>query len=145
MRVLLATTNRGKLSELVRIIRNPDVELIGLESNDLTDEIETGTTFADNALLKARYYHQARGILTIADDSGLEVFALDGAPGIHSARYAGPGADDSDRIEKLLANLVAVPREQRSARFRCAAAAVWESGEIVFEGEVYGSILESPR
>jgi len=133
------------MSELRRLIRIPTLELSLLEATESTDELETGSTFAENALLKARYYHQSRGIVTIADDSGLEVFALGGAPGVYSARYAGPEADDSARIEKLLENLKGVPRERRQARFRCAAAIVWDGGESVFDGDVNGSILENPR
>jgi len=82
---------------------------------------------------------------TIADDSGLEVEALGGAPGIHSARYAGPDASDADRVQKLLEQLKGVSRQRRSARFVCAAAFVWNEGEVVFLGEATGTILDAPR
>ena len=121
------------------------VELIGLSDVESTDEIETGSTFAENALLKARYYHQISEIPTIADDSGLEVEALKGAPGIYSARYAGPDRDDNGRITKLLEEMKGLTSERRRARFTCAAALVWDGGERVFESDVEGSILESAR
>jgi XTP/dITP diphosphohydrolase len=132
------------------------LEVIGLESGlrepvDPERELETGTTFAENAMLKARYYHSLRNAssgdinLTIADDSGLEVDALGGRPGIASARYAGPRASDLDRIEKLLGELQGVPEDRRRARFVCSIAAVWNNGERVFEGIVDGRLLTTPR
>ena len=144
MRILLATTNRGKIAE-VKLILGEQMELIDLSDVESTGEIETGLTFAENALLKARHYHQISKIPTIADDSGLEVEALNGAPGIYSARYAGPGQDDKGRIGKLLEDLKGLTPERRRARFTCAAAIVWDGGERIFESDVKGSILESAR
>jgi XTP/dITP diphosphohydrolase len=145
MRLLLATTNRGKISELRRILGDRHIELVGLEANQTTEEIETAASFTKNALLKARHYHRRTGLPTIADDSGLEVAALGGRPGVASARYAGPEASDAERIRKLLDELKAVPAGRRAARFVCAAALVWAAGEQVFEDEARGLILDAPR
>lgn len=109
MRVLLATTNQGKVAELREIMGEHGIEVIGLSGSPSTEEIETGATFAENALLKARHYHRLTGLPTVADDSGLEVEALGGAPGLHSARYAGPGASDAERITKLLDEMRELP------------------------------------
>jgi XTP/dITP diphosphohydrolase len=145
MKLLLATTNRGKISELKRILGEQQIDIIGLDAGASTEEIETGATFVENALLKARHYHRLTHLPTIADDSGLEVAALDGRPGVASARYAGPEASDADRIMKLLDELKDVPDDRRAARFVCAAALVWGAGEQVFEDEARGVILHAPR
>jgi XTP/dITP diphosphohydrolase len=94
VRILLATSNQGKIAEVSLILGENRVEVAGLADSASTDAIETGSTFAENALLKARYYHRISGLPTVADDSGLEVEALGGAPGIYSARYAGKAGDD---------------------------------------------------
>jgi len=144
--ILLATTNSGKLAEVKQILgERIEIEIVGLNAAESTEEIETGKTFIENALLKARHYFRISGIPTIADDSGLEVEALNGAPGIHSARYAGPDAEDKDRIQRLIEQMRGVPPQRRRARFTCAAAIVWTSGEKVFEDFVSGKILEAPR
>lgn len=145
MKLLLATTNRSKISELKRILGEQPIDLVGLDPAASTEEIETGATFVENALLKARHYHRLTHLPTLADDSGLEVAALDGRPGVASARYAGPGASDADRIMKLLDELKDVADERRAARFVCAAALVWDGGEQVFEDEARGVILRAPR
>jgi XTP/dITP diphosphohydrolase len=145
MRVLLATTNKGKVLELKRILGERGIEVVGLDDSATTEEIETGSTFTENALLKARHYHRHSGLPTVADDSGLEVEALGGAPGIASARYCGAGATDGERTAKLLAELKDVPPENRAARFVCAAAIVWGGGEQVFTEEVRGVVLSEPR
>jgi XTP/dITP diphosphohydrolase len=143
--ILLATTNSGKLAELREILGEQGIEVVGLRDSAPTEEIETGSTFEENALLKARHYFEVSRTPTIADDSGLEVEALGGAPGIFSARYAGVGAGDRARIAKLLEEMKNLPAQRRNARFICAAAVVWEGGEKVFLNEVQGIILESPR
>jgi XTP/dITP diphosphohydrolase len=144
MELLLATTNEGKIKELRKILGEEGFELIGL--GDWATEVEeTGETFTENALLKARYYHQVSGLPTIADDSGLEVEALQGAPGVYSARYAGPGASDLDRLIKLLEEMKEAPTEKRAARFVCGAALVWNGGERVFAGEAHGTLLKELR
>lgn len=145
MPILLATTNPGKLRELKEIIGGIGLDVIGLDDDESTDEIEIGASFTENALLKARHYHQLSRLPTIADDSGLEVDALAGAPGINSARYAGPNSNDADRIARLLSELKSVPPERRQARFVCVAAIVWDGGEQSFRGEASGVILEAPR
>jgi XTP/dITP diphosphohydrolase len=138
--MMMATTNLGKVAELRRILG--EVELLSLDRGAETESIEAGSTFAENALLKARFYHARSGLITIADDSGLEVDALGGAPGLYSARY---GATDAERIARLLDDLKGVPVEGRTARFVCAAAIVWEGGERVFTDEVRGRITFEPR
>src|SRR5262249_283333 len=92
-----------------------------------------------------RHYHQFSCLPTIADDSGLEVEALDGAPGVYSARYGGEGASDQAKIAKLLDAMKKIPESDRGARFTCVAAFVWAAGEVVFRGEVQGGVLDSPR
>jgi XTP/dITP diphosphohydrolase len=148
-RLLLATANRGKLRELRAILDGVPVELVGLAEAGLGEPpqvAETGATFRENALLKAHAYAEWAGLAAVADDSGLEVDALDGGPGVRSARYAGPGATDGDNLDKLLRQLEGVPPERRTARFRCAAVLVdpalgtWEA-EAAWEGR----LLEAPR
>jgi non-canonical purine NTP pyrophosphatase (RdgB/HAM1 family) len=148
MRILLATANPGKVAELSPLLAEHGFEIVGLGDIGnpvVAEEIETGSTFAENALLKARYYHNLSGLPTIGDDSGLEVDALAGAPGIYSARYGGDGASDRDRMMKLLAAIKDVRPENRGARFVCAAAIVWCGGERVFAGEARGALLAEPR
>ena len=127
-RLLLGSANPGKLRELRAILAGVPVALLGLDAlrtslGDPPEVAETGQTFLDNALLKARAYAAWSGLATLADDSGLEVDALGGAPGVRSARYAGPGATDQANLDKLLRELASagVPPQRRSARFRCAA------------------------
>jgi len=135
---IIATHNQHKLSELERI-------LTPLKINAATaqlDEVEeTGATFAENAFLKAEAACRQTGMPAVADDSGLMVDALNGAPGVYSARYAGEGASDMDRIQKLLLNLKDVPKEKRSAKFVCAICCVYPNGDIVTaHGECAGTI-----
>jgi XTP/dITP diphosphohydrolase len=135
-RLLLASANQGKLRELRTILDGLPVELVGLAEAGLGEapEVEeTGETFLANALLKARAYAAWSGLAAVADDSGLEVDALGGAPGVRSARYAGQGAGDRANLDKLLAAMAGVPPERRTARFRCAAVLVdpgWGSGGL---------------
>jgi XTP/dITP diphosphohydrolase len=145
LKLLLATTNEGKIRELRRILDDAGYEVIGLGNLATDEELETGTTFEENALLKARYYHQVSGLPTVADDSGIEVDALNGAPGVYSARYAGADATDLDRTKKLLEAIQEVPDEQRGARFVCVAAIVWEGGEKTFLGEARGRLTHELR
>lgn len=145
MRILFASTNHGKIVELRQILGLSGVEVAELGDLATTEQIETGSTFRENALLKARYYRNASGLPTMADDSGLEVEALGGAPGLHSARYGGAAASDADRINKLLDEMKDVQPEQRSARFVCVAAIAWDGGEQTFSGEAHGRILAEPR
>jgi XTP/dITP diphosphohydrolase len=148
-RLLLASANQGKLRELRTILAGLPVELVGLTEAGLGDppEVEeTGDTFLENALLKARAYAGWSGLAAVADDSGLEVDALGGAPGVRSARYAGRGASDQANLDKLLHAMAGVPPERRAARFRCAAALVDpEVGEWHAEAAWEGRLLDAPR
>lgn len=145
MRLLLATTNPGKIRELKKILGDEGFELTGLGEWETQEELETGSTFAENALLKARYYYRVSGMPTIADDSGLAVDALNGAPGVYSARFAGANATDEERNRKLLEEMKEVADEKRGAEFVCVAALVWEGGEKIFTGTARGRLTREPR
>ena len=149
MRLLVATRNAGKKREYERLLEGLSLELVTLDDLGIDLEVaETGDTFAANALLKAAGYAEASGLPTLADDSGLEVDALGGAPGVRSARYADEagGASDEDRYRLLLANLQGVPEEERTARFRCVIAVSWPDGGVdTAVGAVEGRIAEAPR
>lgn len=147
MRLLVATYNRGKMAEYAELLQELPIELVSLADLGIELEVEeTGTTFAENALLKARTFAEVSGMVTMADDSGLEVDALDGAPGIYSARYGGPDATDEDRYRKLLEEIADVPQAQRTARFRCVIALAWPDGRRAFtEGTIEGKIACSAR
>jgi XTP/dITP diphosphohydrolase len=147
--LVLATRNQGKIREFRRIldaISNGAINLVGLEEFAHTTEVEeTGSTFKENALLKARSICAETGLPAIADDSGLCVDALDGAPGIYSARYAGVHGDDQGNNAKLLRELANVPEDKRSAHFTCAAALVLPDGREHVTEEIFeGSILFEP-
>jgi XTP/dITP diphosphohydrolase len=148
-RVVLATRNSHKVAELRRILAdaNLDVELVGTdEFHDLPDVPETGSTFAANALLKARDVARRTGLVAIADDSGLCVDALNGMPGILSARWAGQHGDDRANLDLVLAQIADVPGARRTAAFHCAAAiATPEGDERVVEGVLDGSLIDGPR
>lgn len=147
MRLLVATRNAGKLKELNELLAGLPIHCLSLDEAGIADEVaETGCTFLDNALLKACGYARLSGLATLADDSGLEVDALDGAPGVQSARWAGPHASDLDRIHLLLQRLRGVPPERRGAQFRCAAAVATPAGVFhTSEGAVRGRIIDEPR
>jgi XTP/dITP diphosphohydrolase len=146
-RVVLATFNPGKVHELRRLLDDPAIEMISLaETPGASLPPETGTTYVENALIKARAGHCLTGLAALADDSGLEVDALGGAPGVHSARFGGPGLDDAGRVALLLERLRAVPAATRTARFRCVIAVVDENGlERTAEGVAEGEIALAPR
>jgi XTP/dITP diphosphohydrolase len=147
MRLLVATNNPGKVREYQDLLAGLNVELYGLTDLSITTEVdETGQTFEENARIKAAAYSRMSGLLTLADDSGLEVEALGQAPGVYSARYAGKGATDADRYRKLLAALDGVPWEKRAARFRCVIALAWPDGRIeTFQGRCEGVIAFEPK
>ena len=148
MKVVVATRNKGKLREIVPLLAGLALELLTIDEVAPDAELrEDGLTFVENALAKARQAARATGLPAIADDSGLEVDALDGAPGVYSARYAGPGADDAKNNAKLLESLRGVPPARRGARFRCVAVFVDPARglEIVRDGAAAGEILEAPR
>ena len=145
-KILLATGNQGKVKEIRDLLDGLRVEIVSLASFPaITEPEETGDTFEANALLKADYYHQQTGLTAIADDSGLVVDALDGRPGVYSARYGGPNANDTDRYRKLLDELNEVPDDKRSARFVCVAAIVGDGIRQTFFGAAEGHILHTPR
>lgn len=145
MKLLVATTNPGKLREIRGILAGAPVELVSLDAYPhVAEPEETGTTFAENARLKARYYNEATGMASVADDSGLEIDALDNAPGIHSARWH--GTDYQVKFKKIYELLAAKGVPGSGARFVCALALA-RRGEIVFEarGVVEGEIADTPR
>jgi len=146
VRLLIATRNAGKLREYAFIYADLPLHLTSLTNEIIeTTAEETGSDFQTNAILKARTYVKESGMLTLADDSGLEVDALGGAPGVHTARYAGRDASDEDRYRLLLHNLLGIPREKRTARFRCVIAIVTPEGEtFCTEGTCEGIIAEEP-
>lgn len=142
--LVVATGNRKKLVELERLLAGLDVELVTIGDLGLPSPVEDGDTFAANALIKARAAADATGHPAVADDSGLEVDALDGAPGIHSARWS--GGDDEDNNDRLLAEMADVPDDRRTARFVSAVAVVAPDGrEWVERGTMEGRILHARR
>lgn len=145
-RIVLATKNAKKATELNRMLQGLGIHVLSLaEYPDMHDVEETGHTFSENAFLKARAVATHTGLPALADDSGLVVDALEGAPGVYSARYAGPGAKDEDNCRKLLAELQGVPDHERTAHFACALALVLEDkSELLFEGTVEGHIGHAP-
>jgi len=129
-RFIVASKNKGKLKEIQEILRDFPFEVLSMQDVGINEDIEEyGTTFEDNALIKARGVQKKTGGIVMADDSGLEVDYLNGAPGIYSSRFAGEGASDEDRNNKLLSLLEGVPFEKRKARFVCAIAVVLPDGE----------------
>jgi len=149
MQLVLATTNQHKLKEILQIWGKIPFEVLTLSSFPEIGPIEeNGKTFTENALIKARTVSQKTGLMAIADDSGLEVDALEGRPGIYSARFAGENASDQQNLEKVLHDLHEIQANfnQSTARFRCVAALVDSSGkEITTDGTIEGVICESPR
>ena len=146
-KLLIATRNEGKMRELRQLLGGVPHEIASLDDLGIADEIEeTGATFEENAALKAEGYSQLSGLLTLADDSGLEVDALGGAPGVRSARYAGADASDADRVSLLLKNLEGTGADDRTARFRCVIA-ISAPGERtrLYSGVCEGRITAEPR
>lgn len=142
--VVLATHNRHKVVELRRILDDAQIELVSGLDLQIPDVDETGETFADNALLKARACVDATGLPSVADDSGLVVDALHGAPGVRSARYAGEGADDTANLRLVLERLGQAT--ERTARFVCVAALVTPDGfELTEDGVMEGALTDTPR
>jgi XTP/dITP diphosphohydrolase len=142
--VVLATHNRHKVVELRRILDGAQIELVSGLDLKIPDVDETGETFADNALLKARACVDATGLPSVADDSGLVVDALHGAPGVRSARYAGEGADDAANLRLVLERLGQAT--ERTARFVCVAALVTPDGhELTEDGVMEGALTDTPR
>jgi XTP/dITP diphosphohydrolase len=153
--LLIATSNKGKVAEIASLLEGLeglDCRVIGLEALPQVPPPveETGATFAENALIKADYYHAATGLLTLADDSGLEVDALDGRPGVYSARYGGESLSSAQQVSLLLEEMKDAPEEKRTARFVCVIALVGSTGgssdtRQIFEGRCEGKIAFAPR
>ena len=146
-KLLVATGNPGKMREVSHILKGLPFRVLSLQDFGMSMTVEeTGATFADNAILKAKAYCASAGLLTMADDSGLVVDALDGRPGVLSARYGGEGLTDPQRVELLLRELEGVPWEKRTARFRCVIALAWPRGQVeTVEGVVEGVIQYEPE
>jgi len=144
-RVLLATSNRGKLRDFQRLFADTGIELVLADEAGVDVDVEeTGETFEENALIKARHAAGATDLPVLADDSGLAVEALDGAPGVYSARYAGPGCDDHANNVKLVETLVGV--EDRRAAFVCVLALILPDGtEVVSDGRCEGLVIDEER
>jgi XTP/dITP diphosphohydrolase len=147
LRILLATNNQGKIRELGDLISDASWELTTPSQEGIEIDVrEVGKTFEENATIKAFAYARASNLIAIADDSGLEVEALNGEPGVLSARYAGEGASDGERIEFLLAKLASAPWEGRKARFRCVIAIASPDGMVeLCKGECSGIIAFDPK
>ncbi|MBN1367062.1 MAG: XTP/dITP diphosphatase [Dehalococcoidales bacterium] len=146
-RILLATNNKGKVREFRSLLKGLPFELVTPEELGITTEVdETGKTLEENARLKAVTLAGESKLVSLADDSGLEVDALNGEPGPLSARYAGAGATDKDRVNYLLKRLHGVPPDKRTARFRCVIAAAKPDGEVeMCSGECHGIITGEPK
>lgn len=148
MKIVLATSNPGKLKELSALLAGHSIQVVSQSEFNVTDIEETGLTFVENAILKARNAAKHSDLPAIADDSGLEVDALKGAPGIYSARYAGANSDDKANLEKLLVAMEGVPEDKRSARFQCLMVYMkheLDPTPITVQGTWEGSILFEPR
>jgi XTP/dITP diphosphohydrolase len=147
MKIILATKNLGKIRELQELLVDEGIKVLSLlDIPDWEDVEENGVTFAENAAIKAREAARKTGLITLADDSGLEVDALGGAPGIFSARYAGEPTNDERNTDKVLELLGTIPQNKRTARFRCALVVVTPDGEeYLTEGIVEGQILTERR
>ena len=145
-KLLLATNNRAKVKEYARLLQGIPYRIVSPEDVNISEQVaETGASFEENAILKARRYAELSGLTTIADDSGLEVDALGGEPGVRSARYAGEGASDKERIDFLLNKLVDVPWEKRLAQFRCVIAIAYPDGKVqICQGQCRGILTFKP-
>ena len=146
--IVVASNNAGKVREINQLLEGTGVRVVPQGDFGVPEAEETGLTFVENAILKARNAAQHSGLPAIADDSGIEVDALHGAPGIHSARYAGPGSSDEDNVGKLLHALESVPEAERGARFQCVLVYLRHASDptpLICQGTWEGRILEAPR
>lgn len=147
-RIVLASNNAGKVREIGQLLAGQAIEVLPQNDFDVPEAEETGLTFVENAILKARNAAHFSGLPAIADDSGIEVDALNGAPGIYSARFAGVGASDEDNLQKLLEELKSVPEKDRSARFQCLIVYMRHENDptpLIYQGTWEGHILFEPR
>lgn len=147
-RIVLASSNRGKLAEFSKLLADGPFEVIPQAELGVEDVDETGLTFVENALLKARHASQVTGLPALADDSGLCVMHLRGAPGLYSARYSGGHGNAEANNARLLRELDGVPSEQRGAFFMCVLALLWHADDpapLIAEGRWHGCVLDAPR
>ena len=147
-KIVLASNNPGKVREFNALFSEHEIEVVPQAEFGVEEAEETGLTFVENSILKARNAAQHTGLAAIADDSGIEVDALNGAPGIYSARYAGTGASDQQNLEKLLHELVDIPEEKRSARFQCLIVYMRHAEDptpLICQGTWEGRILTRPQ
>jgi len=146
-RIIIATKNKGKLEEMKQLLSRFPCDVISMADAGISDDIaESGSTFEENAMIKAKSVWKATGETVLADDSGLEVDFLGGAPGVYSARFAGAGATDEENNKKLLDALAGVPEEKRTARYVCVIAVVFPSGRsITVKGTCEGYIAMKPE
>lgn len=147
-KIVLATGNQGKVREMADLLADFGFEVTAQSEFNVSDVAETGTTFIENAIIKARHAAKETGLPAIADDSGLEVDYLNGAPGIYSARYAGEGASDEDNLNKLLQAMQGVDEAERTARFHCVLVLMRHADDptpIVCHGKWEGKILTEAR
>ncbi|MCU7919909.1 MAG: RdgB/HAM1 family non-canonical purine NTP pyrophosphatase [Candidatus Thiodiazotropha sp. (ex Epidulcina cf. delphinae)] len=147
-KIVLASNNVGKVREINQLLAGERITVLAQKAYNIPDAIEDGLSFVENAIKKARHAAGLSGLPAIADDSGIEVDALNGAPGIYSARFAGPGASDKANLEKLLEHLKEVPEADRSARFQCLMVYMRHAEDptpIICQGTWKGRILFEPR
>ena len=147
-KIVLASNNAGKVREINQLLASQQITVVAQKAFEIPDAVEDGLSFVENAIKKARHAAGLSGLPAIADDSGIEVDALHGAPGIYSARFAGAGASDQANLEKLLAELSGVPEGERSARFQCLMVYMRHAEDptpIICQGTWEGSILFEPR
>ncbi|MDH3948063.1 MAG: XTP/dITP diphosphatase [Gammaproteobacteria bacterium] len=146
--IVLASNNPGKVREIGQILADLELQVLPQSAFNIEEVEETGLSFVENAILKARHAAAESGLPAIADDSGLEVDALMGAPGIYSARYAGEGASDSQNLQKLLTELEKVPEAERTARFQCLMVYMWHAQDptpLICQGTWEGRITFEPK
>jgi XTP/dITP diphosphohydrolase len=147
-KIVLASNNPGKVREINQLLEKLDIEVVSQSDFDVPEIEETGLTFVENAILKARNAAHHTGLPALADDSGIEVDALNGAPGIYSARYAGVGASDADNLEKLLKQLNALDKASRLARFQCLMVLMRHENDptpLICQGTWEGEIIDTPQ
>ena len=147
-KIVLASSNAGKVREINNLLLQNNIEVVPQSAFDIPDAIEDGLSFVENAIIKARHAAKLSGSPAIADDSGLEVDALNHRPGIYSARYSGEGATSEKNNQKMLGELEGVPEENRSARYQCVMVFMRDADDpmpIITQGSLEGRILEAPR
>jgi XTP/dITP diphosphohydrolase len=147
-KIVLASNNAGKVREVNQLLANEEIQVVAQKDFNIPDAIEDGLSFVENAIKKARHASSLSGLPAIADDSGIEVDALNGAPGIYSARYAGANASDEENLQKLLLQLSEVPEKQRSARFQCLMVYMRHTEDptpVICQGTWEGRILFKPK